>query len=229
LSQHISEAFVEIHPSDAEDLNLGDADIATVSSLNGEMQARVVVTKRQQPGSLFIPMHFTDRFTSAGRVDSLVHAVVDPISGQPASKSTPVNAAKYDASWYGFAVILNDDFEAMTIPNSAGYWAKSRIKNGIRLELAGIEAPSDWQQFTEVLLGDVDGLLAGRPGGDMPDKGAIICSCMNVGINDIRTAIEGGCGSVDAIGEVTTAGTNCGSCQSEIRNILKELSLVAAE
>ena len=286
LSQHISEAFIEIHPSDAEDLNLGDADIATVSSLNGEMQARVVVTKRQQPGSFFIPIHFTDRFTSSGRVDCLVHAVVDPISGQPASKSTAITAAKYEAAWYGFAVILNDEFEAMTIPQTASYWAKSRIKNGIRLELAGLESPTDWRQFAEALLGDteeieilhmegsIDGqnrlacfkegqligllytsknpvavsrewacdqlatepaplqrhrLLAGRPGGDMPDKGAIICSCMNVGINDIRAAIEGGCGSVDAIGEATTAGTNCGSCQSEIRNILKELSLVAAE
>jgi len=48
---------------------------------------------------------------------------------------------------------------------------------------------------------------------------------MNVGVNDIRGAIGKGCYSVDAIGEATMAGTNCGSCQAEIRNILKELSL----
>ncbi|MCT6837497.1 MAG: hypothetical protein M3036_07585, partial [Bifidobacteriales bacterium] len=28
-------------------------------------------------------------------------------------------------------------------------------------------------------------LLAGRPGGDMPDKGAIVCSCFSVGRNEI--------------------------------------------
>ena len=63
-------------------------------------------------------------------------------------------------------------------------------------------------------------LLAGRPSGDVPDKGAIICSCENVGVNDIQAAIARGCASVNAIGEETGAGTNCGSCQPEIRAIL---------
>ena len=63
-------------------------------------------------------------------------------------------------------------------------------------------------------------LLAGRPSGDVPDKGAIICSCLNVGVNDIQAAIAKGCASVNAIGDETGAGTNCGSCQPEIKAIL---------
>ncbi len=286
LSQHISEPYVEVHPSDAGPLGLRDADIATLSSPTGTMQARVVVTRKQRPGSLFVPMHFTDRFTSCGRVDSLVHSVVDPASGQPASKSTPVAARKYDAAWYGFAAISHEDFEGLSIPSEAGYWAKAYTEKGIRIELAGKTPPGDWRAFMVSLLGNpddldvldmvspVDGqtrmacfqkgrliallytagvpvavsrewacaqlstqpdsarrhrLLAGRPGSDMPDKGAIICACMNVGINEIHGAIAKGCDSVDAIGAATTAGTNCGSCQSEIRTLLKEADLVAAQ
>ena len=286
LSQHISEPYVEIHPSDAMAVGLNDADIATLQSPLGQMQARVVVTKRQRKGTLFVPMHFTDRFSSAGRVDVLVHAVVDPLSGQPASKSTAVSIRKYEAAWYGFAVISLDIFENLTLPEHANYWSKARTESGVRLDLAGLEMPDSWQEFMQAMLQDeanidvldmvspVDGqtrmacfkdgtliallftsknpvevsrdwacsqlhskplgvarhrLLAGRPGADMPDKGAIICACMNVGINEIHAAIAAGCGSVDAIGTATTAGTNCGSCQPEIKNILKEAELVAAE
>jgi len=284
LSQHISEPFVEVHPKDAEELAIEDAEIATLKSSKGQMQARIAVTSRQRPGSLFAPMHFTDRFASAGRVDALVPSVVDPFSGQPASKSAPVSITKYGAAWYGFAVISQDVFETLTLPATASYWTKARIEGGVRLELAGTELPKDWHSFIKSLLNEdasieildmispISGqarlacmkegvliallyigaepvtvsrdwacaqllskpsgmerhrLLAGRPGADMPDKGAIICACMNVGVNDIKGAIGKGCHSVDAIGEATTAGTNCGSCQAEIRNILKELSLAA--
>ncbi|WP_420962934.1 molybdopterin-dependent oxidoreductase [Brucella sp. IR073] len=64
------------------------------------------------------------------------------------------------------------------------------------------------------------GILAGRPGADQPDIGAIVCSCFSVGINQITAAIDGGCGSVEAIGAALKAGTNCGSCRAEIRAIL---------
>ena len=286
LSQHISEPFIEVHPEDATSLHLSDADIATVQSPNGKMQARVIVTERQRKGSVFVPMHFTDRVAKRGRVDALVHSVVDPMSGQPASKSTPVSVQKFDAKWYGFAAISHQVFEALEIPDQADYWAKARVTSGVRIEMAGVETPESWQAFMRVLLEDQadidflemrnpindqirmacfkDGvliallftsanpvalsrqwacsqlhskptgmarhrLLAGRPGADMPDKGAIICSCMNVGVNDITAAIVKGCRSVDAVGTETTAGTNCGSCMPEIRQLLMEMERVAAE
>lgn len=63
-------------------------------------------------------------------------------------------------------------------------------------------------------------VLAGRPGADRPDAGAIVCACLSVGINGIAEAIHAGCDSVDAIGAATGAGTNCGSCRSEIQGII---------
>lgn len=77
---------------------------------------------------------------------------------------------------------------------------------------------------------DASTVLAGRPGGDRPDGGAIVCSCMSVGINTIADAVtRHGCATVDAIGALTGAGTNCGSCRAEIRTILEANRLAAAE
>lgn len=72
-------------------------------------------------------------------------------------------------------------------------------------------------------------LFAGRPAAGTPDKGAIVCSCFSVGINDIHAAARNGCRSVDAIGATLNAGTNCGSCRPEIRRILDATQALAAE
>lgn len=73
-------------------------------------------------------------------------------------------------------------------------------------------------------------VLAGRPGADRPDGGAIVCSCNGVGINTIVDAVtRHGCASVEAVGALTRAGTNCGSCRAEIRGIVDAHRLAAAE
>src|SRR5690606_17637273 len=64
-------------------------------------------------------------------------------------------------------------------------------------------------------------VLAGRPGTDRPDPGAIVCACNGVGINTILDAVtSGGCHTVDAVGVATLAGTNCGSCRAEIAQLV---------
>lgn len=67
-------------------------------------------------------------------------------------------------------------------------------------------------------------LLSARPAGDMPEKGAIVCSCFNIGLLEIQRAIvTQNLMSVEAVGTALKAGTNCGSCQSEIQQILDEV------
>ncbi len=73
------------------------------------------------------------------------------------------------------------------------------------------------------------GLFAGRPSAGMPDKGAIVCSCFSVGVNEIDAAARGGCRSLEDIGMALNAGTNCGSCRPEIRRILDATQPIAAE
>ena len=63
----------------------------------------------------------------------------------------------------------------------------------------------------------------------MPDKGAIVCSCFDVGANEIRDAVtKGGCRTVDAVGTKLNAGTNCGSCRAEIGRMLRETEVAKA-
>ena len=64
-------------------------------------------------------------------------------------------------------------------------------------------------------------LLAGRPGAAQEDRGAIVCACFDVGINTIVGAIaRGEATSVEAIGAVLKAGSNCGSCRPELKSLL---------
>lgn len=72
-------------------------------------------------------------------------------------------------------------------------------------------------------------ILAGRPGADRPDPGAIVCACFGVGAHQIAEAARSGCHTVDAIGAALKAGTNCGSCRAEIRGLIELNRLEAAE
>jgi assimilatory nitrate reductase catalytic subunit len=73
-------------------------------------------------------------------------------------------------------------------------------------------------------------VIAGRPGADGVDTGAIVCACESVGIATIVDAVvREGCTTVEAVGACTRAGTNCGSCRAEIRAIIATNRLVAAE
>ncbi len=72
--------------------------------------------------------------------------------------------------------------------------------------------------------------LAGRAGADRPDPGPTVCACMGVGANTIRTAIQDGADSIEAIGKITCAGTSCGSCKPELAALLAEAPVpMAAE
>ena len=72
--------------------------------------------------------------------------------------------------------------------------------------------------------------LTGRPSADMPDPGAIVCSCMSVGINTLRDAIAAGAHDVETLGKTTCAGSNCGSCKPELAAlILASKTPLAAE
>ena len=65
-------------------------------------------------------------------------------------------------------------------------------------------------------------LLSGRAAGGMPDPGPTICACHSVGLTAVSAAMAAGATDVDAVGRATRAGTNCGSCRSEIRKLLAQ-------
>jgi ferredoxin-nitrate reductase len=55
-----------------------------------------------------------------------------------------------------------------------------------------------------------------------PVLGKLICSCNNVGSENIRKKIEEGCGNMKDLCASTGAGTGCGSCRPEVKRLLDE-------
>ena len=65
-------------------------------------------------------------------------------------------------------------------------------------------------------------LLAGRAPDGLDDTGPLICACFGVGLSAIQALIASGeATSVEAVGEHLKAGTNCGSCQPEIKKLIR--------
>lgn len=147
LSAHLAEPFLELHPQDAGRLGLEAADLVEVTNDLGRAILRALLSDRVVPGQPFAPMHWTGDGSSQGRIDALVAANPDPVSGQPDLKAAGVALRKYPARWYGFAVTGND------IRPDCGYWAKARIAGGWRLELAGTDEPEDWVSYARGLFG----------------------------------------------------------------------------
>jgi assimilatory nitrate reductase catalytic subunit len=81
-------------------------------------------------------MHWTDRFSPAGRINPVVNADVDPISGQPELKHTPVAIAPYPARWHGFIISAEQ-----LSPDIAEWTSLFPAGNAWRHELAGTTDP----------------------------------------------------------------------------------------
>ena len=47
------------------------------------------------------------------------------------------------------------------------------------------------------------------------------CICHAVTVDEVETAIDGGCDSIEAVGDATRAGTNCTTCHDHLDEILE--------
>ncbi len=281
LMAHKDEVYVSIHPKDARHYQLIHGELAKLTSPLGQDKmviARVDITDTTPPGSVFVPIHWTAQYSSHGRVDVLVQAVGDPLSGQPESKHSPVAISAYQAQWHGF-ILSRKPIDTAGLD----YWVKIKGKQFYRYEIAGEQNIMDHRTpqggikaWSEAILGsqgelldyaDISGqryrvahitdgqlhsvlfiapttelpprswlgslfakdeidaktrlsLLAGQQSG-AKDEGKTICSCFGIGINTIiETIHKDKLSSVEAIGHVLKAGTNCGSCLPELTEIL---------
>lgn len=117
LFAHLSEPFAALHPEDIERYRLKEGGFVRLSSKVGDALVRVTSDTGQRPGTAFMPMHWTDQFSRRARVDALVPARLDPHSGQPAFKHTPVNVSDWQPRWHGWL------FTAAPAP-AVEYWAR---------------------------------------------------------------------------------------------------------
>ncbi len=146
LSAHLAEPFVELHPQDAGRLAIGPDSLVEVTSPTGRAILRAQITDAVKPGEVFAPMHWTGETAPSARIDALVAAVTDPISGQPESKASVCALAPFRPAFHAFAV------SATPIAPETAYWARMRTGAGWRAELAGAEPPSDWEAWARALF-----------------------------------------------------------------------------
>ncbi len=151
LSGHTPEPLVAVHPGDAEKLGLRHKELAWVRGHGGhEILARVHLTPRQRPGSVFVPMHWNDFYTNQGRVNTLLENLVDPLSGQPEFKHQPVAVHPCHCEWFGFYITRVELHPQLKY---ALYWARVRLGQELwRYEVAGNDEPKAWPARARELL-----------------------------------------------------------------------------
>ncbi|OEZ62048.1 nitrate reductase [Duganella sp. HH105] len=284
LADHIAESFVDIHPQDALLHGVREGELARVSSEWGAMVARVQHGGGIPRGSVFIPIHWSGQTSSDARVGALVNPVVDPVSGEPEFKHTPVRIEQFRVNWHGFILSRTE----MSL-DSVAHWTRIQGREFARYELAGRNTIKDFSDWARTLLGvqDLDadwleyedrtagvyravhvvndrieqciflsprqdmpsrawlaslfvkqelseidrvGLLVGMPVEKGADTGPTVCSCFGVGRNTICNAIiEKDLKTVPEVTACLKAGGNCGSCVPEIKKILVQTRVEAAE
>jgi ferredoxin-nitrate reductase len=94
VKQH-PEPLLEVHPADGERHGLVDGAMAQVSSRRGSVTARVQLTDRIRPGTVFLPMHWGATQAKACEANRLMHELGCPHSKQPELKA----AAVWVAPW----------------------------------------------------------------------------------------------------------------------------------
>jgi len=147
LSSHIPEAFIQIHPQDAKQYQIVDEELVKVTSRWGDAVARSQLTTDVSAGMVFMPMHWSDQFSSHARTSAVVNPDRDPYSGQPEFKHTPVSINACKPSWSGF-LLSRRRFDMA----SQNYWNLTKGYNLWRYEIAGDETPGDWAEHARSIL-----------------------------------------------------------------------------
>ncbi|HEV2549032.1 MAG TPA: nitrate reductase [Stellaceae bacterium] len=134
LMAHQSEPVLDMHPADAERLHLDDGGLARIESPHGAAIWPIRFSDELRSGEIFAPMHWSDRFTSAGPIDAIVGAAADRVSGQPELKATPVRLTKVEPRWHG--VLLRGSEQ---VPSGPYYWARVPLERGHAFTITGWE------------------------------------------------------------------------------------------
>lgn len=156
LMNHRAEPFVEVHPDDAQAYGVADHQLARLASSDGEYRARVRISHGQRRGEVFVPMHWTDRFSGQARMGSLLAAHTDPLSGQPESKHGAVSLAPLALGWEATLLVASDLEHDATWRDDAAYWTRIPLAHCERWQIAGGQADGpapDWRAWLDEHLG----------------------------------------------------------------------------
>ncbi len=109
-----------------------EVGLARLVSSWGELVARVRHGGGIARDSVFVPIHWNGQNASEARVGALVNPVVDPLSGEPEFKHTPVRIEDFGVAWYGF--LLTRQARPLA---EVTHWTRIQGQQCLRYEVAG--------------------------------------------------------------------------------------------
>lgn len=151
LMSHTSEPTLSINPIDAARYGIEHSGLARVSTAEGDIVLRAELRHTQRHGELFAPMHWTDRFASAGPVNRVASSKADPVSGQPELKMTEATVAPVQVHYHGLLLRRTGG----ALPDVC-HWIRIPTDEGQLYRLAGLQplpAGGALRHFAVSLLG----------------------------------------------------------------------------
>ena len=125
LASFHGDPYLMIHPDTAQQYQLNDGHIATVSNQQGKVRAKVMFNDGMKRGELFMPIHWNELTAADAKPCSLVDPRVDAYSGQPEFKCTPVEIAPEPTP--NSVVVATEN--PLTLGRS-DYWSRQKIAGG---------------------------------------------------------------------------------------------------
>ncbi|MGY5772769.1 molybdopterin-dependent oxidoreductase [Vibrio antiquarius] len=229
---------------------------------NTGIYAKVAIDEGLGFQELFMSMHWAGRYGGESSVNAIVNSVKDPISGQPAFKSSYVEVQDAAVKTYGMFIGTQFDsgkflYSAFQAESNLGIWRFAhdkrpkkqsfcRTENSRRIT---IDIALGWLAVDYDLVGDVRIIrsvlvvssepiqtdytnftgLIGKPMElsqlltitQSQSSAKLVCSCFRVTDKQIHDAMEKqDCTSLTQLQNKLKCGTNCGSCVSQIKQML---------
>lgn len=135
LMSHTSEPTVTINPVDAAKAGIVQDGLARITTAEGTITLRADLRHTQRHGEIFIPMHWTDRFTSAGPAGRVVNAKTDPVSGQPELKLTEASVVPVETHYHGLLLRRTGG----ALPDVC-HWTRIPVDEGQLYRLTALQA-----------------------------------------------------------------------------------------
>ncbi|HHX8265620.1 TPA: nitrate reductase [Vibrio diabolicus] len=229
---------------------------------NTSIYAKVAIDEGLGFQELFMSMHWAGRYGGESSVNAIVNSAKDPISGQPAFKSSYVEVQDAAVKTYGMFIGTQFDsgkflYSAFQAESNLGIWRfahdkRPKKQSFCRTEKSRritIDIAQGWLAVDYDLVGDVRIIrsvlvvssepiqtdytnftgLIGKPMElsqlltitQSQSSAKLVCSCFRVTDKQIHDAMEKqDCTSVTQLQNKLKCGTNCGSCVSQIKQMV---------
>ncbi|HHF2875130.1 TPA: nitrate reductase [Vibrio diabolicus] len=229
---------------------------------NTGIYAKVAIDEGLGFQELFMSMHWAGRYGGESSVNVIVNSAKDPISGQPAFKSSYVEVQ--DAAVKTYGMFIGTQFEsnqflysAFQVETNLGIWRfahdkRPKKQSFCRTEKSRritIDIAQGWLAVDYDLVGDVRIIrsvlvvssepiqtdytnftgLIGKPMKlsqlltitQSQSSAKLVCSCFRVTDKQIHDAMDKqDCTSLTQLQNKLKCGTNCGSCVSQIKQMV---------